>query len=55
MKPLEQAINEECDNCERFGGDDCMKCDFPSRCPKIMQVLIDYNLKAREYVKRVRM
>ena len=54
MKPLEQAINDVCFNCEKFQGDDCMKCDFPTSCPKVTQVLLDYNLKANEYKMGVR-
>jgi len=54
MKPLEQAINAVCECCEKFQGDDCMKCDFPTSCPKVTQVLIDYNITANEYKMGVR-
>ena len=55
MIPLEQAISEVCSNCDRQDTSDCsMKYDFPSRCQKITQVLIDYNLKARDYERGVR-
>ena len=55
QQPLEEEIRKVCENCDKNESSDCsMLYDFPTRCPKIVQVLLDYNLKANEYETGVR-